>query len=55
MWDRELSPLLRRKPDPRYLFHANTSSSLQIRRCCTHPLNPPRKADIQIAAMRLLN
>ena len=39
-----------RKPDPRYLFHASTSSSGQIRRCCAHPLNLPRKADIRSGA-----
>src|SRR5436190_4520545 len=50
----KFSLLLRREPCPCMPFHAHTSSSRKIRRCCVERLNTPGIADIRrsLAARR---
>src|SRR5258708_21057939 len=49
----KFSLLLRREPGPCMPFHAHTSSSRKIRRCCVERLNSPSNSDRICASQRI--
>src|SRR5258708_23604383 len=49
----KFSLLLRREPCPCMPFHAHTSSSRKIRRCCVERLNSPSNSDRICASQRI--